>query len=84
VFELWRLDESDYHLLLAHADEHALRQSFAAKSQDTLLRDAFAKVVEGRTGLAEIRKLSGLDPVHTRRRNRLQRSPRLLHRLKAA
>jgi len=85
VFELWRLDESDYHLLLEHADEHALRQSFAAKSQDTLLRDAFAKVVDGTTSLAEIRKLSGLDPlVHTRRRNVLRRPPRLLHRLKAA
>jgi general secretion pathway protein E len=85
VFELWRLDESDYHLLLAHADEHALRQSFAAKSQDTLLRDAFAKVVDGTTSLAEIRKLSGLDPlIHTRGRKVLRKSPRLLHRLKAA
>jgi len=60
VFELWRLDETDYHLLLDHADEHALRQSFAAKSQNTLLSDAFGKVLDGTTSLAEIRKLSGL------------------------
>ena len=85
VFELWRLDETDYHLLLNHADEHALRQSFAGKSHDTLLRDAFAKAVDGTTSLAEIRKLSGLVPLdHPRRRNVLRKSSPGLHRLKAA
>jgi general secretion pathway protein E len=77
VFELWRLDESDYHLLLDHADEHTLRQSFAAKSEDTLLRDAFAKVVNGTTSLAEIRKLSGLVALDQRhRRTVLRKTPR--------
>jgi len=60
IFELWRLDEHDYETLLNHADEHALRQSFAARSSSTLLQDAIAKVRAGTTSLAEIRKLSGL------------------------
>ena len=85
VFELWRLDESDYNLLLDHADEHTLRQRFAAKSEDTLLHDAFAKVVDGTTSLEEIRKLSGLVPLQpVRRRNMLRRGPFSRRRVKSA
>jgi type II secretory ATPase GspE/PulE/Tfp pilus assembly ATPase PilB-like protein len=62
IFELWRLDEHDYETLLGHADEHALRHSFATRSKSTLLQDAFTKVQDGTTSLAEIRKLSGLVP----------------------
>jgi type II secretory ATPase GspE/PulE/Tfp pilus assembly ATPase PilB-like protein len=65
VFELWRLDETDYDLLLSHASEHALRERFNAKSDHTLLQDAFAKVADGTTSLAEVRKLGGLSPLHS-------------------
>ena len=65
VFELWRLDETDYELLLSHASEHALRERFNAKSDHTLLQDAFAKVADGTTSLAEVRKLGGLSPLHS-------------------
>ncbi len=82
VFELWHLDEDDYELVLGHADEHALRQRFAATSQDTLLRDAFAKALDGTTSLSEIRKLSGLPsaPRSALGRRGFSRQARMLYR----
>jgi len=83
VFELWHLDEDDYDLIIGHADEHTLRQRLAAKSHETLLRDAFAKMIDGTTSLSEIQKLSGLSGVSksAKRRSVLSRvGTRLLRR----
>lgn len=73
IFELWRLNEIDYHGILDHADEHALRRGFATKSQHTLLSDAFSKVKDGTTSLTEIRKLSGLAPLARQQQRNLRR-----------
>jgi type II secretory ATPase GspE/PulE/Tfp pilus assembly ATPase PilB-like protein len=59
VFELWRLDEEDYHAILTHHDEHALRQALAARREQDILSDAVHKVTEGWTTLSEIRMLGG-------------------------
>jgi general secretion pathway protein E len=59
VFELWRLDEQDYHAILTHHDEHALRQALAARREQNILGDAVHKVTEGWTALSEIRMLGG-------------------------
>ncbi|MGZ8900735.1 MAG: GspE/PulE family protein, partial [Limisphaerales bacterium] len=58
VFELWRLNEAGYKLILEHADEHALRNHFHRVQRETLLLDGLSKVASGVTTLAELRKTS--------------------------
>ena len=58
IFEFWRLRESDYRLILDHADEHTLRQNFTESHHGNLLTDGLAKVSAGVTSLAEIRRVS--------------------------
>jgi general secretion pathway protein E len=58
LFEFWRLNEADYHLLLHHADEHSLRTHFHTSQPDTLLIDGITKVEQGITSLHELRKAS--------------------------
>ena len=60
VFDLWRLDSGDYDLIMNHANEHTLRERLARQSHENLLRDAFAKALDGTTSLAELRKASGV------------------------
>jgi type II secretory ATPase GspE/PulE/Tfp pilus assembly ATPase PilB-like protein len=60
VFELWRLDGNDYDLIMNHANEHALRERLDQISHPNLRHEAFAKVLDGTTSLAEIRGLSRL------------------------
>lgn len=63
VFELWRLEERDYDAILAHADEHALRRTLAARAHRSLMVDGIAKIAAGVTGVAELRSaLAGLGP----------------------
>ena len=59
VFEIWRLTGSDYDLLLAGADERNLRRKLAQGDHRTLAEDAWAKVQDGITSLAEIRHATG-------------------------
>jgi type II secretory ATPase GspE/PulE/Tfp pilus assembly ATPase PilB-like protein len=59
IFELWRLAEADYELILAHADEHRLRAEFRKTAQGGLLRDGLCKVIDGTTSLSEVRRASG-------------------------
>jgi type II secretory ATPase GspE/PulE/Tfp pilus assembly ATPase PilB-like protein len=58
IFELWRLGEMDYRLLLNHADEHRLRHHFHEAQKGSLLTDGFEKVTAGLTTLEELRKAS--------------------------
>lgn len=58
IFEFWRLDESDYRLLLAHADEHTLRRHLSQRRHATFIEDALAKIIDGTTTLAELRRAS--------------------------
>ncbi len=58
IFELWRLGEMDYRLLLKHADEHRLRHYFHETQKGNLLTDGFEKVTAGITTLEELRTAS--------------------------
>jgi general secretion pathway protein E len=59
IFELWRLDESDYQAILTHADEHSLRRALSRRREQNILTDAAQKVASGVTSLKEIRAISG-------------------------
>jgi len=57
VFEVWRLEEEDYHLLLDGATERAIRTSLAARDHKHFLADALDKAQSGVTTLAEVQRL---------------------------
>jgi general secretion pathway protein E len=58
IFELWRLAESDYELILEHTDEHRLRAHLREIEQESLLRDGLRKVIDGTTSIEELRRAS--------------------------
>jgi general secretion pathway protein E len=58
VFEIWRRVESDYDLILNHADERALRQQLRQRGIRTVLEDGLAKVGQGVTTLSEIQSVA--------------------------
>jgi general secretion pathway protein E len=58
VFELWRLNETDYRAILAHRDEHSLRETLARRRERNILTDAAQKIAAGITSLDEIRGMS--------------------------
>ncbi len=55
VFEIWHLDEADYEMLLAGADEHTLWRKLIQSGHRHLLNQALEKVKSGVTSLDEIR-----------------------------
>lgn len=57
VFEVWHKDETDYRLILNHADEHTLRTHFLQRGLNTVLEDGLAKVRDGVTSLQEIQSM---------------------------
>jgi type II secretory ATPase GspE/PulE/Tfp pilus assembly ATPase PilB-like protein len=57
VFEVWHQDESDYRLILNHADEHSLRANLSRRGLKTVLDDGMAKVGEGTTSLIEVQQM---------------------------
>jgi type II secretory ATPase GspE/PulE/Tfp pilus assembly ATPase PilB-like protein len=59
VFEVWRIDDEDYTLLLEHADERSLQHHLAGKGHSFLLDDALEKARRGVTSLSEIRTMGG-------------------------
>jgi len=56
IFELWRLQERDYELILDHVDEHALRRHFYGTHSGSLLTDGLEKLASGVTSVAELRR----------------------------
>ena len=58
VFELWRLHESDYQMILRHTDEHRLRMHLLDRGHSSLVNEAFAKMEEGITTFAELRQVA--------------------------
>ena len=58
IFEVWRLSETDYEMILAGAHERALRKHFHQFIGASLLQDAMAKVRAGVTSLAEVKRAS--------------------------
>ncbi len=57
VFEVWQLDDGDYHRLLDGATERDVRSSLASRSHKHFLADAMEKAEAGVTTLAEVQRL---------------------------
>ena len=57
VFEVWRLEEEDYHLLLGGATERDIRNSLVSRGHKHFLADALEKAQAGVTTLAEVQGL---------------------------
>jgi general secretion pathway protein E len=57
VFEVWRLEEEDYHLLLGGATERQIRDSLVSRAHRHFLADALEKAEAGVTTLAEVQAL---------------------------
>jgi type II secretory ATPase GspE/PulE/Tfp pilus assembly ATPase PilB-like protein len=60
VFEIRRIREDDADLILAHADERAVRRHFRNRGSLSMLEDDLAKVAEGVTSIEEFRSLGGM------------------------
>ena len=59
VFEIWRLDATDYDMLLSGADERNIRRKLAQSQHRTLVAEAWEKVRAGITTMGEIRHATG-------------------------
>jgi type II secretory ATPase GspE/PulE/Tfp pilus assembly ATPase PilB-like protein len=55
VFELWPLDQQPYELILAGADEAAIRRHARSQDASALLKSGMRKVEDGLTTLSELR-----------------------------
>jgi general secretion pathway protein E len=62
VFEVWRLDDDDYQLILGGATERELRRSLASREHETLLTDALSKARTGETSIAEVQRIHSVGP----------------------
>jgi type II secretory ATPase GspE/PulE/Tfp pilus assembly ATPase PilB-like protein len=60
VFEVWQKDDSDYELILSHADEQTLRRHLRKRGLQTVLEDGLARVQEGVTMLSELQTMGAL------------------------
>lgn len=56
LYELWRLDDSDYEMILNHSDERRLRTSLATKDHRFLLHEAVDLLREGTITFDETRR----------------------------
>ena len=57
VFEVWQKSNSDYGLIIAHADEETLRRKLRKRGMSTVLKDGLAKVRLGITSLSELQQM---------------------------
>ena len=62
VFEVWRLEEEDYHLLLGGATERDIRCSLASRGHRHFLGEALRKAEAGTTTLDEVQRLGLVGP----------------------
>ena len=60
VFEVWRLQEQDYHLILGQADERTLREHLASRGHMPILADGLAMVADGKTSLEQLQTLGSI------------------------
>ncbi|NIQ95290.1 MAG: type II/IV secretion system protein [Desulfuromonadales bacterium] len=63
VFEVWRLRDEDYRLILDSADEHSIRSSLRQRGHRSLIDNASEKMASGEISPSEIRALSGFGPL---------------------
>ena len=57
VFEVWRLDEEDYHFLLEGPSEREIRTHLSKRGQRRFLADALDKAESGVTTISEVQRL---------------------------
>jgi type II secretory ATPase GspE/PulE/Tfp pilus assembly ATPase PilB-like protein len=57
LFEVWNLDEADYEMLLAGADEQSIREKLERENHRTVWHDAVAKIERGVTTFEEVRRI---------------------------
>lgn len=57
LFEIWDLDEADYGMLLAGADEETFRKKLERQGHRTIWHDAASKISRGITTFGEIQRL---------------------------
>jgi len=57
LFEVWHIDEGEYEMLLADADEDSLREHLNAEGHTGLWQDATEKIENGATTFDEIQRL---------------------------
>ena len=60
VFEVWRLRQDDYRLILSHADEHSIREAAVARGHRPLLTDALSMAAEGITSFDELKVMGSV------------------------
>ena len=68
VFEVWRLADEDYELILGNGSTRAIRRALAERGHAFLLDDALQKAEQGVTSLTELRNMDVLG-THSARRN---------------
>jgi general secretion pathway protein E len=79
VFEIWHKDESDYRLILEHADELSLRAHLRQRGLRSVVEDGLTKARAGTTTLTEIQQMGAhvaLPSEAEGKRPRRPRSPR--------
>ena len=60
VFELWPVDSKSYDLILAGADEVAIRRHIRSRTETDILRAGMEQAERGVTTLSELRGMSGV------------------------
>lgn len=58
VFELWRLDEDDYQMILRNSDEHRLRAWMYERGHRFLISEALDLLDQGVTTFTEVRRVA--------------------------
>lgn len=67
AFEIWHIQEDDYALMLAHSDDHTIRQHLAIKGHRPMVMHAMEKAVSGITSVSELKAFSGVTAALVRR-----------------
>jgi len=57
IFEVWNLNQADYQMILAGADEESIRDKLANSHHRNLLDDAYAKIEAGVISVNEVMRL---------------------------
>lgn len=65
VFEVWRVNQDEYQLILDGADRRTLYRNLARRRHRFLLDDGLDKVMEGVTTLGELRSMGGFSALPT-------------------
>lgn len=60
IYEVWRLEEDDYELILEHKDSHTIRQQLAERGHKFLIDDGWKKASCGDIDISDLRRLGAL------------------------